>query len=171
VNRALSGVAMGAVGRREARWQRAGVLVCAALLGALVYVRQSRIVKLTPRASAFYGAQYEPKYAVDGYLASNWLLPDATQGWLEVTFDRRTLSMIELVNVQNLTHYGTHDATIELYAGSRMVRSIDVSMRSTVGTANATRVSIGVRDKLDRIRIHVKSWHSFGGGLAEVRVQ
>ncbi len=145
----------------------ATVLVVAAGVGW----RQSQVVKLTPHASSSFGPQYAFTNATDGYIATNWLLPDGTPGWIEVTFGRRRVSTLELVNVQTLTHYGTAETTVEFYSGARMLRSMDVSMRATVNTANVTQVAIPVREPIDRIRINVRTFHELGGGLSEVRVR
>jgi hypothetical protein len=167
----IDGVVMDERERLAARVRRNGVMLVALIAAIAVAWRQAHTVKLTARASASYGAQYLPANATDGYTATNWLLPDGATGWLEVTFDRRRVKTLELTNVQNLTHYGTIETTIEFYDGARMLRSIDVSMGSTVHTATPTKVAVPVRTPIDRIRIHVRTFHDLGGGLSEVVVR
>lgn len=157
--------------RRATRVRRNGAVGLVLTVAAVVSWQQSRIVKLTPRASSTFGAQYIHTNATDGFVATNWLLPDGTPGWLEVSFDRRRVSTLEMTNVQNLSHYGAAETTVEFYSGARLVRSMDVSMRATVNTANVTRVAIPVREPLDRIRINIRTFHDLGGGLSEVKVR
>lgn len=168
---AIHGVALGREGRRDARWQRIGALVSAALLAAIVGVRQARVIKLTASCSASYDAPHAAQYAIDGYLASNWVLPDNVPGWLEVAFERRVVRKLELINAQGLSMYGVKSATVELYRGPALVRSVDISMDTTVGTPNPTTVPLLLTQPIDRIRIQVKTWHGYGGGLSEVRVE
>jgi hypothetical protein len=167
----LEGLSLSPEDRRWIRARRAGLVVGALMAGALVYWQQSREVKLTPRASSFFGTAYVPANATDGYVASNWLLPDGTAGWLDVTFDRRKVTTIELVNVQGMSHYGTLETSIELYSGARRVRAFDLSLRASLGTPNPTRAALLAREPIDRIRINVRTYHDLGGGLAEVRVR
>jgi hypothetical protein len=44
-------------------------------------------------------------------------------------------------------------------------------MAATIGTPNPTRVPLVVTQPIDRIRIQVKTWHGYGGGIGEVRVE
>lgn len=167
----IDGVVVDKRGRLVARARRNGVVAAVLVLGLGAVWQQSRVVKLTPRASSTFGATYLPTNATDGYIATNWLLPDGTPGWLEVAFDRRRVSSLELTNVQSLSHYGTAECTVEFYSGARMLRSMDVTMRATVNTANVTKVAIPVREPIDRIRINVRTFHDLGGGLSEVVVR
>lgn len=167
----IDGVVADKRGRLAARARRNGVVAAALVVAVGVAWRQARVVKLTPRASATFGAQYLPANATDGYIATNWLLPDGMTGWLEVSFDRRRVSTLEMTNVQNLSHYGAAETTVEFYAGDRMLRSMEVSMRSTVNTAMPAKVNVPVREPIDRIRIHVRTFHDLGGGLSEVVVR
>ncbi len=169
--RSVDGLARGRVGRSSLRWQRIGTIVCIALVAAIFAVRQARTIKLTARCSGSYDVAHGAQNAVDGYLASTWVLPDNTPGWLEVTFNRRVVRLLEVVNAQGLSNYGVRDATVELYQGARLLRSIEVSMAATIGTPNPTKVPLLLAQPIDRIRIQVKTWHGYGGGIAEVRVE
>jgi hypothetical protein len=167
----IDGVVADKRGRLAARARRNGVVAAALIIAIGGVWRQATSVKLTPRASATFGAQYLPTNATDGYIATNWLLPDGMTGWLEVSFDRRRVSVLELTNVQNLAHYGAAETTVEFYVGDRMLRSMDVSMLSTVNTATPVRVNVPVHDPIDRIRINIRTFHDLGGGLSEVVVR
>lgn len=164
-------IAFDASERRRARLQRIGSLAAIVLVSTVVAVRQWTQIKLTATASASFGAQYLAPNAVDGYIPTNWLLPDGTLGSLDVRFERRRVTKVELVNVQNMSHYGAADVTVEVYSGARLLRSFDASMRATVGTAAPTVVAVNVNEPADRVRVTIRSFHDLGGGLAEVRVR
>jgi hypothetical protein len=157
--------------RNATRMRRSALAFGAIALVTGAYFSQSRVVKLTPRASSYFSTAYLPTNATDGYSASNWLLPDGIPGWLEVTFDRRRVREIELLNVQGMSHYGAESVTVELYAGPRKVRAFDLSLRGSLGSAKPVIAPLGAGEPLDRIRIHVRTFHDIGGGLAEVRVR
>lgn len=167
----IAGVALDRAGRRDARWQRTGAVLCAALSVLAIGVREATTTRLTATSSASYDAAHGPALAVDGFHATNWVLPDHSPGWLEVSFARRRATAIELINAQGLVHYGTQDISLELYSGAQLVRSFDASMRATVGTATPTVIPLGTATPIDRIRIQVRTWHDLGGGLGEVRVR
>lgn len=167
----VAGVALDRAGRRDARWQRTGAVLCAALSVVAIGVREATTTRLTATSSASYDAAHGPNLAVDGFHATNWVLPDHSPGWLDVSFARRRVSAIELVNAQGLVHYGTQDISLELYAGPQLIRSFDASMRATVGTATPTVIPLAAPAPIDRIRIQVRTWHDLGGGLGEVRVR
>jgi hypothetical protein len=164
-------LALGESQRRATRARRSTLAASALVLLAGAYIAQTRSVRLTPRASSYFSTAYPPTNATDGYSASNWLLPDGTPGWLEVTFERRRVGQLELLNVQGMSHYGAENVTVELYSGARSVRSFELSLRGSLGSAKPTVAPLGTREPLDRIRIHVRTFHDLGGGLAEVRVR
>lgn len=158
---------------RKLRRRRIGGLAFFAslvVLGALLLRRGSHV--LTPEASASWGDAFTPKAAVDGLVRTEWLLPDATAGWVEVRLARpRSVSRIRLLNARNLPHAdrSTDEFHMEAFLGEKVVKSIDG--RFPGYRPKPTWIAYDVDETVDRVRIEVRSWHLSGGGFAEIEVE
>lgn len=158
--------------KRRNRLIASGLVLVAAIAGLWLATR--RPVGTFASASAHFGneARYAPENAIDGRLDTEWLLPDRSPGWLSIEMNPpRRVEAISIVNSVNPPHEdrATRDYTLEVWADGALVRTLDGTLPfSTARTP--TRHEVGV-DRVERVRIAVRSWHSLGGGLAEVTLE
>ena len=147
----------------------AGVLGLVALL--YFVLRAPRVIRA--EASAAYAERYAAKMAVDGRTDTEWLLPDNTAGWIDLSPSPvRTIKALKLLNVHNgpFNDRATKDYTIEAFANGQPVKAMDGTFATFSETPEWVRVPLDV-PKCDRIRVTVKSWHKGGGGIAEAAVE
>lgn len=118
-----------------------------------------------------------PKYAavnvVDGRTATEWILPDARPGWVELKTKRpRRVQGVRLLNSHNAPHNdrATREFRVELYAGSALVAARDGVFTELAVLPEWMNVDVSGAD-VDRVRVAVRSWHKTGGGLAEIEVK
>lgn len=156
-------------GRRRMRAAIACALVAAFLVAAL----RSQ-VRVRAEASAVYDAHYEPARVLDGNKDSEWLLPDQTGGWLDLyVIPPRKVTKVQLLNAHNDPFHdrGSHEITIELYSKEQLVKSIDYAFAGFEARPEWVSIDVGPVEKVQRVRIVVKSWFLAGGGIAEARLQ
>jgi len=175
VLRSAAPVAMNERGRLRTRINRIAWTVIATL-AVLFVVRYLVRPPLTLRgeASASYNANYLPTKAVDGSNSTEWLLPDRTAGHLDVAIaPQRRVRHVRILNSHNPPHNdrATREYRIEVYAkgSATPAKSIDGAFGEFSSDPKPVSHDIGV-DKVERIRIVVKSWHKDGAGIAEVEV-
>jgi hypothetical protein len=119
--------------------------------------------------STFHGPAYVAANARDGDPETDWLLPDALDGYLDLRLSPpRTVHSVTLVNAHNppFNDRGTKGWSVELWSGAQKVASRDGDWAFTP-TPAPTEVAV-TADGVDRIRFVVKSHHQRGGGLAEI---
>ncbi|MFN9812866.1 MAG: discoidin domain-containing protein [Deltaproteobacteria bacterium] len=158
--------------KRRNRIALALLTVAAAVAGAYFALR--RPTGTFAEASAYFGnnAQFAPENAIDGDPATEWLLPDRTSGWLDVSIGPpRRIAALSIVNASNQPHEdrATREYTVEVWAHGELARSVQGTLPFSTAR-NAVRHEIDVED-VERVRVVVRSWHQLGAGIAEVRFE
>ena len=155
---------------RFLRRAMAVALVFAGIIGAYFAIRPSR--KLHATASASWSDAYGPARAVDGDPKTEWLPPDRSSAFLEVTFHERTARRLRLLNVRNAPHENRATVAVHADAFDRgvLVRSVDGAFPGYRAVDTWLELDLG-GVKTDRIRVSIVGWELAGGGLAEVEVE
>lgn len=123
-------------------------------------------------ASGSYSAlpTHGPRSAIDGDAANNWLLPDRSEGWIELRFlAPRSVAGVEVTNGRNPPF------------DDRAARSVEVMLIAEDGAllgARTEELTFGegprrfevAADGVERVRVHVRTWHRAGAAIDEVRV-
>ena len=124
-------------------------------------------------ASAVISSEHPASHAVDGGETTEWILPDRTPGWLQITFrSPRRVRSVRIINGHN-RHY--------MDRAAQQVRVTAFSAAGPVGTAegrfggisekrSALDLPIDARD-VTHLRVEVLSHFGAGGALAEVEVR
>lgn len=147
-----------------------------ALAGAIVTVVLSMAVawrlwgRTVATASAVYSSAHAAANAIDGLDATEWLLPDATLGWLQVNFPSpRALKHVRLLNAHNI-HFqdrGCERVRVTLYCHSQLAGAAD-----GVFAAPKTYLDFDLRaDCVTHLRVEVFSYFKMGAGLGEIEVE
>ncbi len=144
----------------------AGAIAAVALSAAVAWRLWGRTVAT---ASAVYSSAHAAANAIDGLDATEWLLPDAELGWLQLSFPSpRSLEHVRLLNAHN-AHYqdrGCQKVVVTLYCHSRQVGGAE-----GVFPAPKTYLDFDLRaDCVTHLRVEVLSYFKMGGGLAEIEV-
>jgi hypothetical protein len=126
-------------------------------------------------ASAFFADDpaFEPTRAIDGDPTTEWVLPDASPGWLDVRVDpARAVHGVRLTNGHNRDYNdrATRGYRIEAYDGDRLVTQASGQFVALVPHPAPVLVPLAA-PHVDRVRVLVTSWFNLGGGIAEVRVE
>ena len=173
VDRVLSPAAMTP---GQLAWTRASRVGFAALIGLAVIVglyfalRPPHGVEAT--ASGQYNAEFAPEHVVDGDGATEWLLPDRQQGWVDVRITPpEHVDTVRLKNSHNRQYNdrATREYTVEIYrqGEDHPAKTIEGEWDSLSPHPDWTDHAVRV-DDVDRIRVNVRSWHRLGGGLSEI---
>jgi hypothetical protein len=149
---------------------RRSILV-AALLGAALVFLQARRTLRAPRvaASAAFSKNHAATAAIDGDLRTEWLLPDRSNGQLDVIVTpARKVNRLRLVNARNepFDDRGTKDFIVEASLEGGQVSS----QSGSFSAPNDVR-DIPIGAKIDRLQIKITSHLGSGAGLAEVIVE
>jgi hypothetical protein len=158
--------------RLEARVLRIGAvaLVVVACIGLGVWkIRQAARPRVS--ASAFWDVSFQPERAADGDEASEWLLPDGAQGWIELEWPKAKRSKgLRLLNGRNANDppRAIHELHVDATLADGTARGFDASFDTYSVTPVWKRVDFGGSLEVKRVRITVKSWHGRGASLAEV---
>jgi hypothetical protein len=150
--------------------------VAALVVGAsLVIVVAFALLRNAPsaQASSTYSKDFPASQAIDGLRKTEWLLPQQSPGWLELSFARpRAVSSLVLHNAVN-GHYRDRAAKsvkIEAYARAALVATAEAQFPAIEHDKGPLIVDLVARD-VTHVRITVESFHGNGGGLAEVAVK
>ncbi len=164
-------VAMRPSGRMLKRVLRILSVVLALWVLSSVVMPRLRRGKPVARASSVWSQLYKVDHVLDNDLATNWLLADATLGWVEVTVPSHIVSTVKVWNVQGMLYYNTLGARIELFDGTRMVHTQEFSMESYAHTATPYILNLPSPMVADRVRVHVMGYTLYGGGFAQITVE
>lgn len=151
-----------------------------AALGAVVAAVACTVNALRPppavsaRASGVYAdlPGYGATRAIDGDPETSWLLPDDSAGSIAVRFATpRRVERVRLSNARNGVYddRASHAYVLEAWSGGRVVATERGSFEWAARSEPHEHV-LGL-DGVDRVRVHVESWHRRGGGLAEIEVE
>lgn len=138
-----------------------------AVVGGLVFLWRPQV---TARASHEYSPIYPARYVLDDRLSTNWLLPDATSGWIELTIPDHSVRVAYLWNVQGMEAYGTKTCLLELFDGDTPVHQTTLNIESTLGVATPYTWRPTAPIRANRLRITPLTWVTLGAGLSQVRV-
>lgn len=143
------------------------VMLCFLLVAAMRLRNRVRVV-----ASAQYGEHYTALEAIDGDQQTEWLLPDHTAGFVDVHIvPRRRIARVKLMNARNIPFddRATRDVSVEALDGNHVVKNGAASFEGPSREAVWRTIEVGTT--VDRLRVHVRSWHAAGGGFAEIVVE
>ncbi|MBL8716533.1 MAG: discoidin domain-containing protein [Myxococcales bacterium] len=131
-----------------------------------------RPVSLKTDASTSWGARFAPANVTDGVDSTEWLLPDATPGWLEVAPSKpRPFTRIKILNGKNSGNpdRGVLEADIEVWSGGRPIKTIPTNLGPFSLKPDWRSIDLGVgKTPVEKVRIVVKTWAGQGGAIAEV---
>lgn len=164
---------------RTIRLERAGRIALAVL--AVLIVVGAAAFALWPRhglhaeASAQFGTghTFAPSNAIDGQPETEWLLPDAVSGHVEVrSWPAQRVERVVLLNARNPPYHdrASREYRVELFAGDRSLRTIEGAFESLERDPEPVAIDVGI-DGVDRVRVTIVSWHGLGGGLAEITIE
>lgn len=150
-------------------WIAIGLCVLAGAVAAYAV----RAPKLEATASAEYAAEYAASYAIDGRPETEWLLPGAELGYLDIDLGTtREVKVVVITNAHN-RHYvdrGVKKGRVELYDDDVLIDKVDISFAKLESKHKPVRFKLKGR-RGNRIRIEVLEFHGLGAGIAEVRVE
>ena len=154
-----------------ARWVRLFGIV--AVLGAFAAAALAVKKKVEVRASASYDeVKFDASKVMDKDPKTEWLLPSNVQGWIEMSFQPRTVKAVKVLNASNPPHNdrATQDFKVELYRDKKLLSSTKHKFEKLV--PNPEWMSLPVPEqKVDAVRIVIESHHKSGGGIAELAVE
>jgi len=124
-------------------------------------------------ASAVYSPHHPAANAIDGLLATEWLLPDETTGWLQITYSSpRVVHAVRLMNAHNI-HFqdrGAENVRVTAYCEHRAVASAEGRFAEIVAGPSPLDLNVNA-DCVTHLRVEVLSYFKTGGGLAEVQIR
>lgn len=162
--------------RALARWTRRSVGAVAGLaaLGLLLWFVIPRS-EITASSSNYWSNldEYGPAKALDGAAETEWLLNDASAGWIDLHLKpARAVRAVRLLNAHNRSENdrGTQDWKVELLSRGRTLVAREgkyaaFSAKPEWLTVDAAGAGVDV------VRVHVLSWFHKGGGFAEIEIQ
>ena len=156
--------------QKIARW-RWGVAVGATLVVALLFM-MSLWGRPRVHASGVISAANPASNVIDGLEATEWLLPDATPGWVDVLFpSSRTVHSVRLLNAHNVFYAdrGARAVRVTAFAAQDKVASVEGSFARLTEERSVLDLPLEARG-VTRVRVEVLSYFQAGGGLAEVEV-
>jgi len=156
--------------RRRLYIRLALVLVPIVLVAVMVLSLQRARPKVV--ASASYDGPYPPEQAVDRLEATEWLLPDGINGWIDLSFKKpRSVSRVTLVNCHNGAYVDRSSGKVRVtaFSGDKVVATADGEFAKVSGERAALDLPLEGKD-ITRVRAEVLSVLGRGGGFAEVEV-
>lgn len=150
------------------------VLIAVTVIGGLYFLLR----KAPPQpaaASAVFNDDpaFTPDRAIDGDPTTEWLLPDASGGWLDVQVSpARAIHSVRLTNGHNRDYNdrAVRAYRVEAYDGDRLVAQASGQFPSLLPHPPAVAVQLAGAH-VDRVRVVVVSWFNLGAALADVRVE
>jgi hypothetical protein len=144
-------------------------VIAAVITVAVIALKPPDVIRATASGTWLNAPTLTPEKAIDELDDTWWILPDRSNGWLQVTLSPpRHIEKVRLLNTANRPHYdrATKDYTLEIWSGGRLAKTVN----GTFAFARDPRwveVPVDV-DDVDKIRFVVRSWHNVGGGLSEL---
>jgi hypothetical protein len=124
-------------------------------------------------ASGSFAKEYGAEQAVDGSAFTEWLLPDAQLGWIDIEFSRpRSVRRVMIQNSKNrpFLDRATKDFELVAYWGDEVRFTKPGSFEAITAVNDVQTVQLGDIE-ITHIRISVLSYYGAGGGLAEVTIK
>jgi len=159
--------------RSAARVLTVATLVVGGAVGTFIATRTP--VGENARASASFNdaPDFEPSRAIDGNVDTSWLLPDRTNGWIEVTINPpRSVNRVRIMNTTNVPYHdrATGQYQVQLFSGSNVLQAAEGTFPET-STPSWVTHDVGNTEAVDRVRVTVNSWMQHGGGIAEIAIE
>lgn len=157
---------------RKLAWWRRG-LVSALVLGLALLVAMRLWGRPHVRASAVISEAHPAANAIDGLEATEWLLPDATAGWVDVLFpSSRTVHGVRLVNAHNVFYAdrAARAVRVTAFTAQNKAASVEGSFARLTQDRSVLDLSLEARG-VTRLRVEVLTYFQVGGGLAEIEVR
>ena len=157
--------------KRALRWvalAAAGILAVVALYWM---VRTPHEIAATASAYFANSPEFAPSKSIDGDEHSEWLLPDRTTGWLEVSLSPpRAISKVRIKNGHN-RHFNdraTRAYELELFDSDGQVVAAEAGEFERLDPESPwAEHAVGGSD-ISRIRVTVESFHRTGAAIAEI---
>lgn len=159
--------------KRLVRAAWAAGAVAALVVGAIYLGRTPRV--LSAQASAAYDDAHIAAKAVDGRNETEWLPLDKQLGWLDVTvLPARKVKRVKLLNGHNPPHNDRQTKEYRLVltsAGGKVLKTVDNSFGEFSASPTMVTIDVNTSEKVEKIRVEVKSFHNSGAAIAEVEVE
>jgi hypothetical protein len=126
---------------------------------------------LSATASVSYDQDiHAPAMAIDGNPATEWLLPSATLGAIEIKLRPRRLHAIHLRNAHNAPYddRATRAFHIEGHRAGKLIHTAQGSFPRLESAPAPMRIPFATPAKVDTLKIVIDGYHKSGGGLAEI---
>jgi hypothetical protein len=126
---------------------------------------------LSATASISYDQNiHAPAMAVDGNPATEWLLPNATLGAIEIKLRPRRLQAIHLRNAHNAPYddRATREFHIEGHLAGKLIHKASGSFPRLEPAPAPMRIPFATPAEVDTLKIVIDGYHKSGGGLAEI---
>lgn len=123
-------------------------------------------------ASNFYSDDHAARFATDKYPATEWLLPDGTLGYIELTFgSKRAIHGVTVTNGHNLNYMdrAIKKARILVFSGDDVVEQHEVELPGIEGEYKSRRIELGGH-RASRVRLEVLEFDGNGAALSELAV-
>jgi hypothetical protein len=159
---------------RRAQIRRAAAIVAYAIAALTIVVYfATRKVTLSAEASAFHSASFAPSKAVDGSFNTEWLLPNATAGWIELQVSpARVVKKIRLANARNIPYNdrATGNFRVETFYNNAPLFSAESSFPGMDPNLTWREITTDGQ-KIDKIKVWVRTWYEAGGGFTEITIE
>lgn len=122
------------------------------------------------KASGEYpDARFVAKHAIDGNPRTEWLLPNRVAGSIEVSFSKRDLSAVKLLNCSNPppNDRASRDVRVECLRDDKPLGTAKHTFPTLSPNPTWVRIPLACKGA-DGVRIWIDTWHNWGGGLAEL---
>jgi hypothetical protein len=163
--------------RKSPAERRRERVVRLAVMGALLIVGLSWAFRIWVRprvaASEAIGPEVPGSYAFDGLEATEWVLPNAKPGSLDIMFRfPRSIGTVSVVNGHNRHFHDRASAhvRVEAFAGDRSLTSGEARFAKLTPERSVQDVQLNATG-VTRLRVEVLAWHGAGGALAEVELR
>ncbi len=154
--------------QRRVRQSIAGIslLLIGLFLGLRIWGRPRALASATLRDA------YAAANVVDGMEATEWLLPDATLGWIDLVLPSpRTVHRVRLWNSHNVYYADRATQAVRVTAFTKQGQGASAERAFKEITEDRSVLDVPLEaEGVTRIRVEVLSYFKTGGGLAEIEV-
>ena len=157
--------------RKLQQWRRR--LFGAALAALVLLVCYRLWGRPRAQASGIIAEPYPAKHAVDGLEATEWFLPEASPGWIDVILPfTRTVHGVRLINAHNKQHLdrATRAVRVTAFTKNGPAASVDGEFAAFSEVRSLLDLPLEARN-VTRIRVEILSHFRQGAGLAEIEVK
>jgi hypothetical protein len=150
---------------RVRRFVLAGSALLLVVAVVMVLWARPRVV-----ASASYSQEYPAYQAYDGVDSSEWLLPESSQGWIELRLrNPRSVRVVRLLNAHNRDR-AAERVRVTAYVGDKAVGSAEGKFKGIMEKRSALDLTIKASG-VTKVRVEILSFFGRGGGLSEIELR